>query len=85
SDMIALGQQIGTSAIQRFVLGPPYNYHPDSSTTGGTWTSRLYMDKVAALSIQLFGTDSSYWTVNLYGPTGQSLASPSPSPSPSGY
>jgi hypothetical protein len=40
------------------VLGPPYNCHPDSSLTRGTWTSRLNLDQVANLSVQLFGTDS---------------------------
>lgn len=81
--VIQIGQAIPATGIQKFVLGPPYNYHPDSSTTGGVWTSRLYMNKVAALSIKLFGTDSAYWTNNPYGPTGASQASPSPSPSPS--
>jgi LCP family protein required for cell wall assembly len=80
--VIQIGQSIPATGIQKFVLGPPYNWHPDSSTTGGVWTSRLYMDKVAKLSIQLFGTDSAYWTNNPYGPTGASLATPSPSPSP---
>jgi LCP family protein required for cell wall assembly len=49
------------SATSRCVLGPPYNYHPDSSTTGGTWTSRLKLDQVANLSVQLFGADSRYY------------------------
>jgi polyisoprenyl-teichoic acid--peptidoglycan teichoic acid transferase len=73
SDMIDIGKALPNSAIQKFVLGPPYNYHPDSSTTGGVWTSRLYMDKVAALSVQLFGADSAYYTPP---------ASPSPIASP---
>jgi len=42
------------------VLGPPYSYHPDTSTTGGTWISRLDMDRVAALSVYLFGSESLY-------------------------
>jgi LCP family protein required for cell wall assembly len=61
SEMLDISKQLADSSIQKFVLGPPYNYHPDSSTTGGVWTSRLYMDKVAALSVQLFGADSAYY------------------------
>jgi LCP family protein required for cell wall assembly len=49
------------SGISHCVLGPPYNYHPDSSTTGGTWTSRLLLAKVADLSIYLFGSESRYY------------------------
>jgi polyisoprenyl-teichoic acid--peptidoglycan teichoic acid transferase len=82
ASMVAVGQEISTGSIQKFVLGPPYNYHPPSTETGGVWTSRLYMDKISKLSIKLFGTDSSYWTYNPYGPTGESMASPSPLPAP---
>jgi LCP family protein required for cell wall assembly len=49
------------SGISHCVLGPPYNYHPDSKLTGGTWTSALLLDKVASLSKYLFGTDSRYY------------------------
>jgi LCP family protein required for cell wall assembly len=49
------------SSITQCVLGPPYNYHPDSSLTGGTWTSRLLLDQIAGLSVQLFGGDSRYY------------------------
>jgi LCP family protein required for cell wall assembly len=73
-DMVQLAGGFSPANITRAVLGPPYNYHPDSSTTGGVWTSRLYMDKIAALSAQLFGTDSRY-----YKPP---AASPSPSTGP---
>ena len=58
-DFVDVAQNI--SATSRCVLGPPYNYHPDSSTTGGTWTSRLKLDQVANLSVQLFGADSRYY------------------------
>jgi hypothetical protein len=47
--------------IDYCVLGPPYSSHPDSSTTGGTWTSRLSIARVANLSVQFFGADSSYY------------------------
>jgi LCP family protein required for cell wall assembly len=48
-------------SISNCVLGPPYNYHPPSSETKGSWTSRLKLDKVANLSVYLFGTDSLYY------------------------
>src|SRR5664280_901182 len=43
------------------VLGPPYNYHPATATTGGSWTSRLDIARVANLSVWLFGTESTYY------------------------
>jgi LCP family protein required for cell wall assembly len=49
------------AAPTQCVLGPPYSYHPDSSTTGGSWTSRLDMDRVAGLSVYLFGRESLYY------------------------
>jgi len=58
-DYLDLAENIGS--ISQFVLGPPYNYHPDSSTTGGSWTSRLLLDRVAELSVALFGSDSRYY------------------------
>jgi LCP family protein required for cell wall assembly len=73
-DMVQLAGGFVPANITRIVLGPPYNYHPDSSTTGGSWTSRLYMDKIATLSVRLFGTDSRY-----YKPP---AATPSPSTAP---
>jgi LCP family protein required for cell wall assembly len=48
------------SSISSCVLGPPYNYHPDSSLTNGSWTSRLDLARVARLSVALFGGDSRY-------------------------
>ena len=67
-DFVDIAQNI--TATSRCVLGPPYNYHPDSSTTGGTWTSRLRLDQVANLSVQLFGAASRYF--------GQPGVAPSP-------
>jgi LCP family protein required for cell wall assembly len=58
-DYLDIAENIGS--ISQFVLGPPYNYHPDSSTTGGSWTSRLLLDQVANLSVALFGSDSRYY------------------------
>jgi LCP family protein required for cell wall assembly len=57
------------TSISHCVLGPPYNYSPSLSTTGGTYTSRLKLDRVANLSVYLFGADSRY-----YGQAGVSPA-----------
>ena len=58
-DYVKLGQSV--SSIKQCVLGPPYSWHPDNSTTRGTWTSRLDLTKMAELSVQLFGSDSAYY------------------------
>jgi LCP family protein required for cell wall assembly len=62
ADMVALGNQIPASLITQVVLGPPYSdtglgakFHIDISTTC------LRLDKIAALSVQLFGQDSRYY------------------------
>jgi len=57
-DYVSIAQNL--SGVSHCVLGPPYNYHPDSSLTGGSWTSRLLLDKVATLSVYYFGSDSLY-------------------------
>ncbi len=80
-DMVQLAGDFDPANITQIVLGPPYNYHPDSSTTGGVWTSRLYMDKIAALSVKLFGTDSRYYT---HPAAGAPVDTPPPSASPVG-
>ncbi len=49
------------SVIEKCVLAPPYSYHPPTGSTGGYWTSRLDMDRVARLSVELFGQDSRYY------------------------
>jgi len=67
-EMITLGQTMRDEDIQRFVLGPPYSYHPPTTSTGGVYTLRLYMDKLAALSVQLFGADSRYYAEPTAGP-----------------
>ncbi|MGA3030006.1 MAG: LCP family protein [Candidatus Limnocylindrales bacterium] len=58
-DYVSAAQRV--SSIESCVLGPPYSYHPDTSTTGGTWTSRLDMARVANLSVEMFGKDSRYY------------------------
>jgi LCP family protein required for cell wall assembly len=57
---VALARHVGGNVTQ-CVLGPPYSYHPDSALTGGAWTSRLKMVRVAQLSVYLFGTDSRFY------------------------
>lgn len=71
-DMIQTASGFDLANVTKVVLNAPYNYHPPSSTTGGVWTSRLHMDRIAALSVKLFGTDSRYYTPS------------APLPSPSG-
>lgn len=58
-DYVSAAQKV--TSISTCVLGPPYSYHPETSTTGGTWTSRLDMARVANLSVALFGSESSYY------------------------
>jgi LCP family protein required for cell wall assembly len=59
-EMIALGQGISDDAIRSLVLGPPYATHPPTSETGGVWTLQLDLERIAKLSIELFGADSRY-------------------------
>jgi polyisoprenyl-teichoic acid--peptidoglycan teichoic acid transferase len=56
---VSLAQHV--SRIESCVLGPPYSSHPDTATTGGTWTSRLDLARVANLSVEMFGEDSRYY------------------------
>jgi LCP family protein required for cell wall assembly len=58
---VSVARKVGPADISQCVLSPPYNYHPDPSTTGWAWTSRLKMYKVAQLSVYLFGTDSRFY------------------------
>ena len=60
SDMLKLVQGIDSSSVTQVVLGPPYSVHPPESQTGGIYTLRLKMDKLAAESMKLFGSDSAY-------------------------
>jgi LCP family protein required for cell wall assembly len=43
------------------VLGPPYSYRPSPLSTAGLWTTRLDIDRVAGLSVYLFGRESLYY------------------------
>ncbi len=60
SEMLRLVQGIDSTSVTQVVLGPPYSVHPPDSETGGIYTLRLRMDKLAAESIKLFGSDSAY-------------------------
>jgi LCP family protein required for cell wall assembly len=74
ADMVALVRGIDDKSIQRYVLGPPYSTHPPNTTTGGIYTLKLNMGRLAALSVKLFGTDSRYYKA----PTASPTASPAP-------
>jgi LCP family protein required for cell wall assembly len=60
SEMLGLLDGIGGANVTQVVLGAPYSYHPPNSQTGGIYTLRLHMDKLAALSIKVFGSESTY-------------------------
>ena len=60
SEMLRLVQGIDSTSVTQVVLGPPYSVHPPDSETDGIYTLRLKMDKLAAESIKLFGSDSTY-------------------------
>jgi LCP family protein required for cell wall assembly len=60
ADMVAQGEQIPKANIKQVVLGPPYsNLRPGGSS--GPATSCLRLDKIAELSVALFGPDSRYY------------------------
>ena len=58
--LLTIAGRVSDETTTKKVLGPPYAIHPPSSTTGGIYTLRLDMDRVAKLSIDLFGEDSRY-------------------------
>jgi LCP family protein required for cell wall assembly len=61
-EMLAVGRAIeGDEGIQRVVLGPPYAKNPPPGTPGG-YQLIIDMDRLAKLSIKLFGADSRYAT-----------------------
>jgi hypothetical protein len=71
ADMLDLAQQIPDSAIQKFVLGPPYAKSPRTSTSGGVFILRLDMKVVKAWSVRVFGPDSTYYVRSSPDPSGQ--------------
>lgn len=66
---VSLAGDINAATVQRVVLGPPYTVHPPTSSTGGIYTLTLLMDRLRALSIQLFGAESRYATAESPSPT----------------
>jgi LCP family protein required for cell wall assembly len=73
-EMLQLAQRVDPSMIQRVVLQPPtYSWHPPTDTTNGTYVLRLKWDAVKALSVQLYGNASTFWSAT-------SVASPSAAP-----
>lgn len=70
SEMLDIGMELDDPRIRQYVLGPPYATYPDPPT--GTYELRLDMDRIARLSMNLFGADSAY--------APKTQASPSPAP-----
>jgi hypothetical protein len=52
--MVALSQSLPSGAISQDVLEPPYSLE-NAAPTSGVWASCLRLDKVAQLSVKLFG------------------------------
>jgi LCP family protein required for cell wall assembly len=61
SEMLALGREIDDAKIVRKVLGPPYALRP---TNAADYRLVIVPEKLAALSISLFGSDSRYATAS---------------------
>jgi LCP family protein required for cell wall assembly len=60
SEMVELAKNVNDDEVFTAVLGPPYALHPPSETTGGIYTLKLDMARLAQLSIKVFGSDSAY-------------------------
>jgi LCP family protein required for cell wall assembly len=73
-EFLELSKAIDDQTIQRVVLGPPYAWHPPTSSTGGIYTLQLHMDLLAEVSVQLFGIDSAYYD--------EVMATPAPTSTP---
>ncbi len=60
NEMLTISQSVDDDeAIKRIVLGPPYAKNPPAGTPGG-YQLVIDMDRMANLSIELFGADSRY-------------------------
>jgi LCP family protein required for cell wall assembly len=59
-EMVDLASRATGAKITQVVLGPPYAIHPPSNTTGGIYTLKLDMTRMAKLSIKIFGAQSRY-------------------------
>jgi LCP family protein required for cell wall assembly len=70
SEMLTMGQAIGAKDLSRqVVLGPPYAVNPPPGTPGG-YSLVLDMNRLAKLSIEIFGADSAYAPVQAPGSPG---------------
>lgn len=79
-DLMTLMREVGDTNIERVVLQPPtYSFHPPSSETGGTYTLRIRLAAVRALSVRLFGDDSAFWT-GTFDADGSPVPGPQPTP-----
>ncbi|HET7030876.1 MAG TPA: LCP family protein [Candidatus Limnocylindrales bacterium] len=58
--IIAIGTHVTDDSTFKKVLGPPYATSPPPDTTGGVYTLVLDMNRIAKLSVELFGSDSRY-------------------------
>jgi polyisoprenyl-teichoic acid--peptidoglycan teichoic acid transferase len=60
AEMLTIGSKLtDDDAVRRVVLGPPYAKNPPPGTPGG-YQLILDMDRLAKLSVDLFGLDSRY-------------------------
>lgn len=63
AEMLEIARGVDDGKTRRIVLQPPtYSYHPPTDMTGGSYILRLKLEALAALSIELFGTESRYWS-----------------------
>lgn len=60
-EMVDLATRVDESTIKRVVLNAPYSNRPPLSTTGGIYILKLDMERLAKLSVELFGDDSRYF------------------------
>ena len=57
AEVLELARKTDEAAIKKYVLGPPYSNHP---TNLSTYILVPDMERIAKLSIELFGADSRY-------------------------
>ena len=73
ADLLTIAGQVSDETTTKKVLGPPYALHPPTNTTGGIYTLKIDFDRLARLSIELFGANSRY---------SDEASAPTPSASP---
>ena len=61
TEMLDLSREIDEDDVEQFVLGPPYAAALPLSETDGRYLLELDLDRLADLSVELFGTDSRYY------------------------